>query len=146
MADAELDDIDLRPYARIAPWHPVTANRELFTTWLFYRGLSEIDRSHQTQLYFATALDNFPIRVELGSREELLFFDRMGVDKWNSFCGRVDDTRGTALAFVAGSDLRSIGAQLEPQPGEIDLALLHGEPRRQGAAPLRRFGPRDDPA
>lgn len=146
MLDLEIDDIDLRPYARAAPWHPVTANHELFAAWLFYRRICEIDRSHQTQLYFATRLDNFPVQAELGSRDEVLFFERMGVDKWNSFCGRLDDVGKTGVAFVAGSDLRSIGARLEPQPGEIDLTLLRSDARPRSIDAVRGFGPRDDPA
>lgn len=143
MTDGQSAYVDLRPYAREALWYPVTANRELFFAWLFYRNITELDDCHKQQLYYAANLDSFPVDVELNSNDEWELVEQMGVDPRNSFCGRIDKSQPRLrVAFVAHIDLLEIGARLQPSPPDIDLALLR-VPSRSTIAPSNSVSPID---
>jgi hypothetical protein len=125
MADADIPYLNLRPYAREALWYPVTAHRELFHAWLFYKNITELDDAHQRRLYYAANLDLFPVDIELNSNDEWELFEQMGIDPRNSFCGHADKVHpGLRLAFVADIDLLAIGARLRPPPPDMDLTWL----------------------
>jgi hypothetical protein len=136
MTDADNEYLNLRPYARQAPWYPVTAHRELFHAWLFYKNITELDDVHQQRLYYAANLDIFPVAIELNSNDEWELFEQMGVDPRNSFCGWADKVQpGLRVAFVADIDLLAIGARLQPPPPDMDLTLLRARVRSGIATP-----------
>jgi hypothetical protein len=122
-------------------WYPVTAHRELFRAWLIYQNIVELDDVHRQRLYYAANLDIFPVNIELNSNDEWEFFEGMGVDPWNSFCGRADKVQpGLRVAFVADIDLLEIGAELQPPPPDIDLTRLRAPaPSKIVAHASRRF-------
>jgi hypothetical protein len=84
--------------------------------------LIAITCEYQDRLYYATSLDNFSPG---STRDEDLFFERMGVSSWNSVIGGLDEGgKRYGLVFVADIDLDRIGVPMKKIHPGADLRDL----------------------
>ena len=113
---------DVQSIARLSPWFPVTARPDIMLAWNRAVRLIAITREYQDRLYYATSLDNFSPR---STKDEEVFFERMGVSSWNSVIGGLDEGgRRYGLVFVADIDLDRIGAPMKTIRPCADLCDL----------------------